>query len=760
MSVDVVDVPGIEQASRGRAPGQGAPMQGAPVPGWPGLGGTALSPFAALAVPGLDLARQAADYWVDQAQRGVLFWDTLRRRGNQFLEHRRKGCPPVLQFAYEIVLDGRALDRPVNYALCRILPDAGMPDTDPALRPYVVIDPRAGHGPGIGGSKKDSQIGIALRAGHPVYFVTFFPEPVPGQTIPDVAAAEARFLEEVAHRHPLSKSKPCVVGNCQAGWAVAMLGAARPDVTGPIVLNGAPMSYWAGTEGRNPMRYRGGLYGGTWLSSLASDLGNGVFDGAYLVQNFEALNPANTLWTKQYNLYAKIDSEDERYLEFERWWGGFFLMNREEMAFIVNNLFVGNKLGKGDVALTDGQPLDLRNIKSPVILFASAGDNITPPQQALNWIADVYGDDETIKLGGHVIIYLLHQDIGHLGIFVSGKVAQREHSEILGVLDHIEMLPPGLYEMIIDDYDPEVAAVDSRAGAHTVHFAERSIKDIMALDDGREDEAGFASVEAVSRLNERAYGGTLRPLIRAMANEPLARLLRELHPMRLQRSLISDLNPLFWGLGPLADTVRRRRAAVAPDNPFLGMEHKAAKAIEAALNRYRDQRDEAQERLFQTLYGPQGAATLMVQGFGRAVDDPEHAVRRHDATATAEARADLLAKTESGGFAEAMVRIIAAVLLADGSADRREIQVSAEILAGVERLRAVTPDAFRRMLTEQTYIVQADRERAIAALPAMLPAAADRMDAMMVAQAIALADLTVTDEEREVVVAIGKALGL
>jgi hypothetical protein len=73
-----------------------------------------------------------------------------------------------------------------------------------------------------------------------------------------------------------------------------------------VVINGAPMSYWGGAwsegEGDNPMRYSGGLLGGTWLSSLTADLGNGKFDGAWLVQNFENLNPANSLWDKYYNV--------------------------------------------------------------------------------------------------------------------------------------------------------------------------------------------------------------------------------------------------------------------------------------------------------------------------------------------------------------------------------------------------------------------------------------------------------------------------
>jgi hypothetical protein len=80
-----------------------------------------------------------------------------------------------------------------------------------------------------------------------------------------------------------------------------MLAATRPELFGPIIIAGTPLSYWAGIEGQNPMRYSGGLLGGSWLTALTSDIGHGKFDGAWLVQNFENQNPANTLWTKHYN---------------------------------------------------------------------------------------------------------------------------------------------------------------------------------------------------------------------------------------------------------------------------------------------------------------------------------------------------------------------------------------------------------------------------------------------------------------------------
>src|SRR5215813_3518359 len=131
-------------------------------------------------------------------------------------------------------------------------------------------------------------------------------------------------------------------------------------------------------------------------------------------------------------------------------------MNREEIDWITENLFIGNRLWSADT-------MDLRSIKTPIILFASMGDNITPPQQAFNWVADIYGSTDEIKARGQVIVGLVHPDVGHLGIFVSGKVARKEHSQIVSVLKSIEALPPGLYAM----------SVEQAKDGYAVSFTER-----------------------------------------------------------------------------------------------------------------------------------------------------------------------------------------------------------------------------------------------------------------------------------------------
>lgn len=667
----------------------------------------------------LDLWRQWTEYATDSAQRSVLFWDALRQRGNQWLEHERAGKPPVLNFEYDTVLDARKFERPVNYALLRIRPPAGV-RVDDRKRPFIIIDPRAGHGPGIGGFKDDSQVGEALRAGHPVYFVIFFPEPEPGRRLTDVTAAEQVFVRKVRELHP-DAEKPALVGNCQGGWAAMMLAASDPENTGPLVINGAPMSYWGGAwadgDTDNPMRYAGGLLGGSWLSSFSADMGNGKFDGAYLVQNFENLNPANTLVDKYYHLYANADTEPPRFLEFERWWGGYYLLNKEEIEWIVRNLFVGNKLWQGEVKSAAGNAFDLRAIKRPIVLFASMGDNITPPQQAFNWVADVYGSTEEIKARGQTIVGLLHENIGHLGIFVSGKVAVKEHREIVSVLDSIEALPPGLYAMRII----EKRGANGKA-EYDVQFEERRLEDLGKKLNRfeRRDEQPFEAVAKLSEFNQRAYELFMQPLVQATANEAVAEASRKLHPLRAERWSVSDINPWLWWLEPAAQMVKANRKPVAGDAPLRHAEKIAAGMASAALDLYRDLRDAASEAAFFQTYGNLFGLYLA----DRAAEEHEREAEVRSAEPYVQ---QALAAIASGGYAEAVARA-AALLARDGvPIDLQQIKLKR---AMIDEYRELLPqmsfDEARRMRGEQDLVVRYAPDQAVQTLPKLLARPADR----------------------------------
>ena len=160
-----------------------------------------------------------------------------------------------------------------------------------------------------------------------------------------------------------------------------MMAAIRPDTVGPILLAGSPLSYWAGVRGRNPMRYLGGTLGGTWLTALAGDLGNGIFDGANLVANFESLNPANTYWGKPYNLYSKVDTETHRFLDFEAWWATRSCSTRAKCNGSPT-IFRRQQAHIGDLHLV-GRPRRPAQHQVAIIVLCSWGDDITPPQQAL-----------------------------------------------------------------------------------------------------------------------------------------------------------------------------------------------------------------------------------------------------------------------------------------------------------------------------------------------------------------------------------------
>ncbi len=682
--------------------------------------------FADLAIEGMMAWQRAmvspgawAPYARDFAERWVLTADTLRQRGNQFVSDERTGHPPLLKFPYETLIDGRTLNRPVNYSLLRIIGDN---DPEPSRRPYVIIDPRAGHGAGIGGFKPDSQVGVALRNGHPVYFVAFHPHPEPDQTIADITDAEAHFLRVVSHRHP-EAPKPVVVGNCQGGWAAMLLAASNPELTGVVMVNGAPLSYWAGVAGKNPMRYLGGLFGGALPAVVLSDLGSGQFDGANLVLNFESNNPGRTWFRKYYALFDQVDDEADRFLDFERWWSGYYFMNEGEIRWIVENLFIGNRLATGKVGFKPDENIDLRRIEAPVIVFASHGDDITPPQQALNWIADAYASVDEIKALGRRIAYMIDDEIGHLGIFVSSKIARQEHNQMAQTLDALESLPPGLYEMILVS-KPNAEHPDD----FWLRFEARTLDDMLVHDDGRADEAYFESVSAFSQQLVRAYEKLARPVVKSVVTQPLSDAMFAAHPLRLQRYLMSDeVNPAVRAVGPIADHVRRHRTPAPPDNPFRQLERLWADGIQASWDAWAEARDLCSEMTFFGIWGSPWARLW----------NPIEPEAADDVGPSPPDVAELRAAMTRGGFVEAVARMLLLIAAAGGKMQRARLNKATNIMRTAPHFRELDESARQRLITEQTRLVHFDPAEARAALVELLPGPDSRRAALQLTLQVA-----------------------
>jgi hypothetical protein len=695
-----------------------------------------------------------ASYALDAWQRSVLFLDVLRQRGNAFLEREDDPMRHVLSFDFDLVMDGHDLPKPVNYWIARVRPQGSTPAPDARKRPFIVIDPRAGHGPGIGGFKADSEIGVAMQAGHPCYFVGFRPDPEPGQTIEDVVRAIIAFAEEVGRRHPKAEGKPVAIGNCQAGWSLLMSAAIRPDAFGPLMVAGSPVSTWAGVEGKAPMRYLGGLLGGSWMTAMTGDLGAGKFDGAWLVSNFESGNPANTYWTKQYEVWADVDRAAERYLGFEKWWGGHVTLNAAEMQFIVDQLFIGNRLASGELTFSDGTRVDLRNIASPIIVFCSEGDDITPPAQALSWVSDLYTDIDDLRTHGQTIVYSVHGSIGHLGIFVSGGVAKKEHNEFASSMDMIDVLPPGLYEAVLQT-SMGVAGAELAGGDWLVGFEARDMRD-LAQHGGTsaEDEKRFAAARRVSEANLALYQTLAQPALRAVATPPVADTLAQLHPARLSYTMFSDRNPWMAWVRMTADMVRLNRHPVDPGNPGRVAEKAVSDAIEQALTAYGRQRDTATERLFQAIYDSPvtqaltGVATDTVPPRPRPGATPDH--RNFVALATERLRAHMA----EGGMHEALLRALVWVRLPTGRADERSFAIIRRIREAYGPETLPLP-AFKRIVREQFFMLVVDEAQALATLPQLLPAdPAKRAEAFALIRSVVEATGAIPEAEAERLAAV------
>ena len=445
-----------------------------------------------------------------------------------------------------------------------------------------------------------------------------------------------------------------------------------------------------------------------------------------------------------------MDNEEERFLAFEKWWGGFFLMTDREIHQIVDGLFVGNKLERGEFELEAGRRVDLKRNDNPVVVFASFGDNITPPQQAFNWIVKAYGTVEEIKRRGQVIVCIRHSAIGHLGIFVSAKIARKEHREIIASFDMLAYLPPGLYEMQIEK-DPE------RDGEYAVSYTEKTMEDILAMDDGFEDEKAFLAVRQVSELFDRCYRTCLSPWIRAFSSELAAEAVRQLHPLRQQRYLMSDLNPWMIPVKQAAAGLREngQRRPVADDNPFLAWERLVSDMIVDGLEAYRNARDAAWQTLFKTVYESPWMKLMAAIGGAVAPRDDRQLedLRRRDAERWRRHMA-------TGDFADAMVRMLLLVGFADQVVHRDGYAAVGRLLARHPRTAELAPEDLRQIVREQSRIIQTDMDQAITSLPCLLATAGERREARaLLDQAAAAIGRDLTPRETLVLENIQAALG-
>jgi hypothetical protein len=314
-----------------------------------------------------------------------------------------------------------------------------------------------------------------------------------------------------------------------------------------------------------------------------------------------------------------------------------------------------------------------------------------------------------------VIVGLMQEEVGHLGIFVSGKVAQKEYTQIASVMKSIELLAPGLYGMEIRN-----RAVEGGEPEYEVEFHELRLEDVAARLNRmqRLDEKPFEAVAAVSEFNQRAYELFAQPFVQAMSNEFLAATIRRFHPLRVQRWAFSDFNPWQAWLPGAAQHVKENRQALPADQPLRRAEASLVDLASATLEYHRALRDAFAEAAFFHVYGNLFSLYIADKQAAPAapVTDPRELPVVKEA----------LASIDKGGYPEAFARV-GFLVTRRGDVPLSRLEAGQQMVKDYkEFLPAVTLEQMRRVAGEQEIIATYEQEKAIATLPALLPQRKDR----------------------------------
>jgi hypothetical protein len=288
----------------------------------------------------------------------------------------------------------------------------------------------------------------------------------------------------------------------------------------------------------------------------------------------------------------------------------------------------------------------------------------------------------------------------------------------------LDYLPPGLYQMKIK------ADADS-PGEYGIEYVEKNTDDILALDDGLEDEKAFLAVRTVSETTDILYRAVAAPWIRMAATDGSAEALRQLHPLRVQRYMFSDLNPWMAPVKAWAARIKANgnRRPAAGDNLFSAWENLWSASVVDGMNLYRDARDAACQSVFKAMY-ENPWMKLVSEAAGSITPDNHEELEKKRRRDAGHWRKNMA----RGEFAEAMVRIFLAIGFADRVVRRKGYRVIGRLFAASPRMKDLELEDVQQIVREQSRIVQTDVDQAIATLPRLLPQKKDREDALAMIQ--------------------------
>jgi hypothetical protein len=314
------------------------------------------------------------------------------------------------------------------------------------------------------------------------------------------------------------------------------------------------------------------------------------------------------------------------------------------------------------------------------------------------------------------------------------------------MMDVIDCLPPGLYEMVISPRPADVPPNGFVTGDWIARFEERTLDDIRALGrNSPEDDRAFAAVARLSELNLSIYRTFMQPLVRAIVNQPVADLARSLNPLRLSYTIFADSNPWMKGVQKLAVSVATARNPAAADNPFVALQNQVSDQTIATLDACRAVRDQLAEQMFFGFYGSPFVQALLGLNDANEVrpfpgTSPEQlAARRRQADAYD-------AKLQSGGFDEALMRAVLYVIAAERMIDQR---CALALNVARQQVMHLSLAEFKTLVREQFFVLQLEREHAVDALLSLVPKPDARKELLKQVRAIVGAGDAQTAAERD-----------
>jgi len=210
-------------------------------------------------------------------------------------------------------------------------------------------------------------------------------------------------------------------------------------------------------------------------------------------------------------------------------------------------------------------------------------------------------------------------------------------------------------------------------------------------------------------------------MVQALTSLQSAQTARDLHPNRLRFAMFSDRNPAMQPVKELAEKIRTARTPAAANNPLRSMEGVASAWITACWENYRLIRDTMTEAAFLGTYGSPVLQAMV--GLGTAAESTERRINRDLASEAAAVRrqAELERRFEVGGLPEAIVRAVIYVRLPEGRVDERGFAALQALRRAQPANRRLTFGDVKALFRDQYLLIRLDEERAIRAIPKLLP---------------------------------------